>query len=81
MARRRRSLFGGGKRKYKRHNPFAFKLKQQTIYTVGAIWLWLFAGIIIARFASGFLRAIGFTLLVLFVATYIYAAYGRKDKS
>ena len=47
--RRRRSFFGG-KRKYRRHNPFALKLKQQTVYTVAAIWLWLFAGIVTLSF-------------------------------
>jgi DNA segregation ATPase FtsK/SpoIIIE, S-DNA-T family len=50
MARRRRKLFSGGKRKYKKRSPFQLKLKQQTIYTVGAIWLWLFAGIITISF-------------------------------
>jgi DNA segregation ATPase FtsK/SpoIIIE, S-DNA-T family len=49
MARRRRSLFSG-KRKYRKRSPFQIKLKQQTVYTVGAIWLWLFAGIITLSF-------------------------------
>lgn len=47
--RRRRSFFGG-KRKYHKRNPFALKLKQQTVYTVAAIWLWLFAGIVTLSF-------------------------------
>jgi S-DNA-T family DNA segregation ATPase FtsK/SpoIIIE len=49
MARRRHKLFSG-KRKYKKRSPFQLKLKQQTMYTVGAIWLWLFAGIITISF-------------------------------
>lgn len=47
--RRRRSFFGG-KRKYHKRNPFALKLKQQTVYTVAAIWLWLFAAIVTLSF-------------------------------
>jgi len=46
----KRSFFGRGKRRYKKHNPFHLKLKQQTVYTVGAIWLWLFAAIITLSF-------------------------------
>ncbi|MBI5620698.1 DNA translocase FtsK [Candidatus Gottesmanbacteria bacterium] len=46
----KRSFFGGGKRRYKRHSTFRFKLKQQTVYTVGAIWLWLFAAVITVSF-------------------------------
>lgn len=48
----KRSFFGKGKRRYKRHSPFQFKLKlkTQTIYTVGAIWLWLFAAVITLSF-------------------------------
>ena len=42
---------------------------------------WLFAGMLLARFAEGFLRILGFVLLVLFVATYVYAAYHREDKA
>jgi S-DNA-T family DNA segregation ATPase FtsK/SpoIIIE len=50
MARKRHSTFGGNKRKYKKRSPFQLKLKQQTVYTVGAIWLWLFAAIITISF-------------------------------
>ena len=39
-----------GKRKYRKHGPFQLKLKKQTVYTVGAIWLWLFAGLITLSF-------------------------------
>ncbi|MEK7140996.1 MAG: DNA translocase FtsK [Patescibacteria group bacterium] len=47
----KRSFFGGGKRKrYKKRSPFQLKLKQQTVYTVGAIWLWLFAAVITVSF-------------------------------
>ncbi len=54
MSRKRRSFLGGGKRKYHKRNPFQIKLKQQTVLTVGAIWLWLFAGIItLSFFANG----------------------------
>ncbi len=36
---------------HRRHkNPLKIKLKQQTIYAVGAIWLWLFAATIILSF-------------------------------
>jgi DNA segregation ATPase FtsK/SpoIIIE, S-DNA-T family len=49
MARRRRSLFAG-KRKYRKHGPFQLKLKKQTVYTVGAVWLWLFAALITISF-------------------------------
>lgn len=38
------------KRHYRRRNPFHFKLKKQTVYTVGAIWLWLFASAITLSF-------------------------------
>lgn len=38
------------KRKYKRRNPFSIKLKKQTVFTVGAIWLWLFAATITLSF-------------------------------
>ncbi len=45
------SLFGRrSRRKYKKRNPFGFKLKKQTVYTVGAIWLWLFAAIVTVSF-------------------------------
>ncbi len=44
-------VFGGhGKRKYRHKGPFHIKLKKQTVYTVAAIWLWLFAGIIAFSF-------------------------------
>jgi S-DNA-T family DNA segregation ATPase FtsK/SpoIIIE len=47
----KRSFFGGGKRRrYKKRNPFQLKLKKQTVYTVGAIWLWLFAAVITLSF-------------------------------
>ena len=38
------------KRRYHRHSGMKIKLKKQTVYTVAAIWLWLFAGIISASF-------------------------------
>ena len=38
------------KRKYRRHSGLKVKLKKQTVYTVAAIWLWLFAGIISVSF-------------------------------
>ncbi len=41
---------GGGKRKYRHKGPFHIKLKKQTVYTVAAIWLWLFAGTITLSF-------------------------------
>lgn len=43
-------LFSRKKRKYKKRGPFNFKLKKQTVYTVAAIWLWLFAGTITLSF-------------------------------
>lgn len=46
----RKSFFGRGKRRYKKRSPFQFKLKTQTIYTVGAIWLWLFAAVVTLSF-------------------------------
>ncbi len=46
----KRSFFGRGRRRYKRHSPFHFRLKQQTVYTVGAIWLWLFAAVVTLSF-------------------------------
>jgi S-DNA-T family DNA segregation ATPase FtsK/SpoIIIE len=49
MARRRRSIFAR-KRKYRKRSLFRLKLKQQTVYTVGAIWLWLFAALITLSF-------------------------------
>lgn len=42
------------RRKYHKRSPFNLKLKKQTVYTVGAIWLWLFAGAVtISFFAEG----------------------------
>lgn len=38
------------KRKYHKRNPFKFKLKKQTVYTVGAVWIWLFAAAIALSF-------------------------------
>lgn len=46
----KRSFFGRGRRRYKKRSPFHFKLKKQTVYTVGAIWLWLFAAVITLSF-------------------------------
>ncbi len=54
MSKKRHEILGAKKRKYKKHGGFQIKLKQQTVYTVGAIWLWLFAGIIsISFFGEG----------------------------
>ncbi len=50
MSKKRHSFLGGNKRKYKKHGGFQIRLKQQTVYTVGAIWLWLFASIISLSF-------------------------------
>lgn len=73
--RKRRSFLGVGKRKYKKRNPFQLKLKQQTVYTVAAIWLWLFAGIVtisffgegalLTRLREELLLHIGWTMYVL----------------
>jgi len=38
------------KRKYRKHKKFGIKLKKQTVYTVAAIWFWLFAAIICLSF-------------------------------
>jgi DNA segregation ATPase FtsK/SpoIIIE, S-DNA-T family len=38
------------RRHYHKRSPFHLKLKKQTVYTVGAIWLWLFAAIITLSF-------------------------------
>ncbi len=38
------------KRRYHKRRGFGLKLKKQTIYTVAAIWFWLFAGIICLSF-------------------------------
>jgi S-DNA-T family DNA segregation ATPase FtsK/SpoIIIE len=40
----------GRRRHYRKRSPFKLKLKKQTVYTVGAIWLWLFAAIITLSF-------------------------------
>ncbi|MBI3956098.1 DNA translocase FtsK [Candidatus Gottesmanbacteria bacterium] len=48
----KRSFFRRGRRRYKRRSPFHFKLKQQTVYTVGAIWLWLFAAVVTFSFSG-----------------------------
>lgn len=38
------------RRKYHKHRGLGLKLKKQTVYTVAAIWFWLFAGIISLSF-------------------------------
>lgn len=44
----------GKRRHYHKRSPFHLKLKKQTVYTVGAVWLWLFAGTItLAFFGEG----------------------------
>jgi S-DNA-T family DNA segregation ATPase FtsK/SpoIIIE len=40
----------GRRRHYHKRSPFKLKLKKQTVYTVGAIWLWLFAATITLSF-------------------------------
>ncbi len=40
----------GKRRRYHKRSPFQLKLKKQTVYTVGAIWLWLFAAIVTLSF-------------------------------
>jgi len=40
------------RRHYKKHGPFKMKLKKQTVYTVAAIWMWLFAATILLSFFS-----------------------------
>jgi hypothetical protein len=40
----------GKRRHYHKRSPFHLKLKKQTVYTVGAIWLWLIAAIITLSF-------------------------------
>lgn len=42
--------FKSKKRRYKKRSPFNFKLKKQTVYTVAAVWLWLFAGTVTLSF-------------------------------
>ena len=41
--------------------------------------LWLFGGIILSYGGQGGIRILGFVLLVLFVATYIFLAYWYPD--
>src|SRR5258706_7527811 len=43
----------GKRRGYHKRSPFKLKLKKQTVYTVGAIWLWLFAITITLSFFGG----------------------------
>lgn len=38
------------KRRYHKRKPFGLKLKKQTVYTIAAIWFWLFAAIISVSF-------------------------------
>lgn len=40
----------GKRRHYHHRSPFKLKLKKQTVYTVGAIWLWLFAACVTLSF-------------------------------
>ncbi|OGG01375.1 hypothetical protein A2Z33_02405 [Candidatus Gottesmanbacteria bacterium RBG_16_52_11] len=40
------------KRKYRKRTKYKTKLKKQTVYTVGAIWMWLIAGAITISFFS-----------------------------
>jgi DNA segregation ATPase FtsK/SpoIIIE, S-DNA-T family len=44
------ALFKKHKRKYHNRKKFGIKLKKQTVYTVAAIWLWLFAAVICLSF-------------------------------
>jgi S-DNA-T family DNA segregation ATPase FtsK/SpoIIIE len=73
MARRRhRSLFAG-KRKYRKRSPFQLKLKKQTVYTVGAVWLWLFAALItISFFGEGAVLTLLRDKLMLHVGWVMY---------
>lgn len=42
------------KRHYRKRGPFQLKLKKQTVYTVAAVWLWLFAAaIFLSLFGEG----------------------------
>ena len=42
------------KRHYRKRGPFHLKLKKQTVYTVAAVWLWLFsAAIFLSFFGEG----------------------------
>ncbi len=48
--------WGKRKRRYKRRNPLKIKLKKQTVSTVAAVWLWIFAaGIMLSFFGEGVL--------------------------
>lgn len=38
------------RKSYRRKNPYQFKLKKETVYTVAAIWFWLIAGVIMLSF-------------------------------
>lgn len=40
---------------------------------------WLFGGIILSYVGHGAIRILGFLLLILFVAVYIFIAYCRPD--
>lgn len=40
------------RKKYHKRSKFKTKLKKQTVYTVGAIWLWLISGAIVLSFFS-----------------------------
>ncbi len=48
MGRKHKSF--AKRRHYKKRSPFTLKLKKQTVYTVGAIWLWLISGTITLSF-------------------------------
>ncbi len=50
MARRRFVKRFSKRRHYRKRSPFQLKLKKQTVYTVGAIWLWLIAAAITLSF-------------------------------
>ncbi|MCL4360665.1 DNA translocase FtsK [Patescibacteria group bacterium] len=43
-------MFHSKKRKYKKRSKLGIRLKKQTVYTVGAIWLWIIAGVIALSF-------------------------------
>jgi cellulose synthase/poly-beta-1,6-N-acetylglucosamine synthase-like glycosyltransferase len=80
------------KRKYhhRRHHITGMKLKKQTVYTIGALWLWLFAIIItLSFFGEGYLliqlksllfREFGWTfyLLPLFIVTLSFLFFKLK---
>ncbi len=50
MAKRRRKAIFSKKRRYHKRNPYSLKLKKQTVYTVAAVWLWIFAGAVTLSF-------------------------------